>query len=870
MNDAERWIRVKEIFDATLERPPSERSAFLREDCGDNDLLRTTVQSLLTAHDQSHEFFQQPAVHVLEEWGRMEPGDQVGPYKVIEFLGSGGMGEVYRARDVTLGREIALKILPPFFAGDPDRLVRFEREARLLAALNHPHVGAIYGFEEAHGTRALALELVDGATLADRLSSGALRIEDALTIARQIADALGAAHAKRIVHRDLKPANIKITPEGVVKVLDFGLAKAHVEESSGSDLSQGIILGTAAYMSPEQARAKPVDERTDIWAFGCVLYEMLAGHTPFGGETVSDTIAAILTREPDWRALPESTPERVRDLLRRCLEKDMGRRLRDISTARTEIEEIRLGSQINHAAQREPSGRRPRARVAFLALVTIFGLLGVWRFGSRTDESGARRDITTPPRIQSLVVLPLENLSGDPSQEYFADGMTEELTTRLSKIGGLTVISRGTAMQFKGMRKPIPEIAKHLGVQVVVAGSVAQSIDRVRITVQLIDATDRNLWAERYDRPNTDLLAIQAEVASAIAREIRTTVSPQDQKRLAAWRAVAPEAYESYLRGKFYAGRRSKEDNLQQIGFFERAIAADPQFAAARAELGRAYAQRFFFYSPSEVQLQERAFVEIERALAIDPDLAVAHEAKGELLWQPWNRFPHDRAIAEYRRAIELNPSADEARHLLGTVYLHVGLLDEGLREIQEAIRINPDNRLNRFREGVAYLYLGQYSTALDIFSKTPPDLTPFGLANGLGETLFHLGRREEAAATLVGYLAKNPTDPGGLATGIQAMLEADAGRVSRVEELIAISEEKAKGVGHAHHTMYHIARAYALLRRPSDAVTWLRRSADDGFPCYTLFANDPAFDRIRANRTFQEFLAQQRKTWEGFKKLAG
>jgi serine/threonine protein kinase/Tol biopolymer transport system component len=346
--DPERRRRVEEVCDAALDHDGRERAAFVAAACAGDELLRHEVEALLAHAQTAERFLAAPmgelAAHVLADEGASLVGRQIGLYEILSLLGAGGMGQVYRARDSKLGRDVAIKVLPPLFTADPERLARFEREARVLATLNHPHIGAIYGVEENKGGRALVLELVDGSTLAERLASGPLPIREALTVARQIANGLDAAHQKGIVHRDLKPGNVKITPEGTVKVLDFGLALVSTRDGSARDLSksptvtiggtrEGVILGTAAYMSPEQARGKAVDKRADIWAFGCVVYEMLTGRAAFAGETLSDTIAVILERGPDWSALPEKTSPAIRHLLSRCLEKDPQHRLRDIGDA---------------------------------------------------------------------------------------------------------------------------------------------------------------------------------------------------------------------------------------------------------------------------------------------------------------------------------------------------------------------------------------------------------------------------------------------------------------------------------------------------------------------------------------------------------
>jgi serine/threonine-protein kinase len=413
----DRWQHVERLFHDALARDESERSSFLREACRGDEPLRCDVESLLMFESDAQAFMQASAFEVAPSLIQPETttplvGQRLGPYEIGALLGAGGMGDVYRARDTTLGRDVAIKILPDVFTADANRRARFEREARLLATLNHPHIGAIYGFEQREGISGLVLELVEGQTLAERLRAGPLPVREALTIARQIADALDAAHEKGIVHRDLKPSNITITADGVVKVLDFGLAKASTGESArdvplspavpADDTLEGLILGTAAYMSPEQARGKRVDKRTDIWAFGCVLYEMLTGRKAFSGETVSDTIAAILERDPDWSALPETTPSTLRRLLQHCLEKDPRRRLRDVGDAQGELDD--------HADAPVPSSRPARAlRMALWtgSALLVGGLivgLGI-RFVPRAATNEVMRFTVTPPDNAQLAFM---------------------------------------------------------------------------------------------------------------------------------------------------------------------------------------------------------------------------------------------------------------------------------------------------------------------------------------------------------------------------------------------------------------------------------------------------------------------------------
>jgi serine/threonine protein kinase len=408
MMTPERWATVERLYHEAVTRGASERAAFLAEGCAGDDALRREVESLLE-HDGSAAFLSTPAavqaVQVVPSNSSLI-GQAVGSYVISARLGAGGMGEVYRARDQKLGRDVAIKILPAAFTSDAERLARFAREARVVGALNHPHIGAIYGVEDASPVRALVLELVDGPTLADRIERGRIPVAEALTIARQIADALEAAHEKGIVHRDLKPANIKITREGVVKVLDFGLAKASGGTSPDPSQSptitvagtrEGVILGTAAYMSPEQARGQTVDKRTDVWAFGCVFYEMLTGRAAFSGSTVSDTLAAILDREPDWTALPNATPAAIHRLLHRCLEKDSMRRLHDIADARIEVDDALRHDQ----SDRGPTSGRPLKTIGIAVAVVTLAVLGAWAVSGlrRGEISGPvlRLQINPPP-----------------------------------------------------------------------------------------------------------------------------------------------------------------------------------------------------------------------------------------------------------------------------------------------------------------------------------------------------------------------------------------------------------------------------------------------------------------------------------------
>ncbi len=638
----------------------------------------------------------------------LSAGSRLGPYEILAPLGAGGMGEVYHARDTRLQREVAIKVLPEAVAGDRERLARFRREAQVLALLNHQRIASIYGLEEAGGVEALVLELVEGETLAERIAPGAISPEEASLIALQIAEGLEYAHERGIVHRDLKPANVKLTPEGNVKVLDFGLAKAMEIERPASDLSRsptvtagtgtGVILGTAAYMSPEQARGKSVDKRADIWAFGCVLYEMLAGRRAFEGQNVTDTLASLVRDEPDWKALPRNAPPALRRLLERCLTKEATRRLQAIGEARIELEEQASAQRVRPptGALRTVALRPSPGWVISLALgLTLVVGAVVWYRSARLKAGGGSAPSegasALAPGERSVAVLPLRNLSGDPGNDYFSDGVSEEILNALTRLPGLKVIGRTSSFRFRGPDVDAGAVGKDLQVGAILAGSVQRAGDAVRITAELVDTrTGYQLWSQKYDRKLQNVFELEDEISRAIAEALRVELTGGAARPLVSAATSSPEAHNLVLQANALA-RRSDEASLNDaVRLYREALALDPRYAAAWSGMVDAYGWLADAYrAPWEVVPLAREAA--ERAIAIDESLAVGHQGLGivNLDWD-WN-FPAARK--ELERALALHPGVGFTHAWYGIL---LGAVDGDLArsrvELEKAAALDPLN----------------------------------------------------------------------------------------------------------------------------------------------------------------------------------
>ncbi len=656
-------------------------------------------------------------------------GRTLSHYRILDKLGEGGMGVVYLAEDTRLQRKVALKFVPPEMAHDRELLRRFEREAKAVAALNHPNIVTLYSVEEADGLRFLTMEHVEGKTLEQMIPAGGLDTRELLKLAVPMAEALAAAHARGITHRDFKPGNIMVTPEGRVKVLDFGLAKLLHSDVDATQLHglprdtltrEGRIIGTLAYMAPEQLQGRVPDARVDVFALGVVLYEMATGVCPFHGSNPADLISAVLRDQPAAmrRLKPDLLPG-LNEIVLRCLQKAPEARFQSAAEARDALasavqrlttEEVLRGRGFSVPL---PGSRASRWIGAAVALVLLAAVVGAWyRRGWPANHGPEEPDAATraaPILVQpALVVLPLASFSGEP--EYFVDGMTDGLISSLAKIKALRVISRQSAMHYKGSRKRVPEIASDLGVDYVVEGSAERNGDRVSLRAQLIrPQPEATLWSDTLERAFAETSALHNEAAMAIALAAGIVLSPAEETRMAATGRVDPEAYQAYLQGRFYGNRFNKEAREEARHFYEQAIAKDPSYAPAHAGLADTLIWLVAFDRSSSALLP-RARAAAQQAIALDESIAEGHAALGEMALDRWQWAEAER---EFRRAVDLDPSSATARSKYWMLLACQRRFADARTQVERAVKLNPVSAPIRAQLGMEYTFEKRYDEAI-------------------------------------------------------------------------------------------------------------------------------------------------------------
>nr|MDQ5872187.1 protein kinase [Acidobacteriota bacterium] len=606
----------------------------------------------------------------------LSAGTRLGPYEILAPLGAGGMGEVYRARDAKLDRDVAIKVLPQSVAADPDTLARFEREAKAVAALSHPNILSIFDFGAQEGISYAVMELLEGETLRGKLDAGPITQKQAVDYALQVAKGLAAAHEKGIVHRDLKPENLFVSRDGHVKILDFGLAKRVEAVAPGKETSAptnsghtepGTVMGTAGYMSPEQVKGFAVDHRSDIFSFGTILYELLSGKKAFKRETSAETMAAILRDEPP--ELSESgrniSPALDR-IVQHCLEKDRDHRFqsaRDIAFALSETSGPAAASGAQ-AARKRPR----RGRLAIGLGVVALAAAALWLRPGKT--------------IDSLAVLPFVNAGGDPNAEYLSDGITESLINSVSQIPGIRVVSRASAFHYKGKDVGARAVGRELGVRAVLTGRIVQRGDALSIRAELVDARDdTHLWGEEYNRRLSDILAVQEEIARDISGKLRQRLTGEEKKRLTKLYTENAEAYGLYLKGRYHWNKRTGEDIQKGIGYFQQAIEKDPTYALAYAGLADSYAILYQYAGLPSSETFPKAKAAASKALEIDDSLAQAHATLASV--HQHSDWDFSAAEKEYRRAIELDPKYPTAHHWYSLFLSELGRHEPAIAEAE-------------------------------------------------------------------------------------------------------------------------------------------------------------------------------------------
>jgi len=778
-------------------------------------------------------------------------GIKIAHYHILARLGAGGMGVVFKAHDEQLDRDVAFKLLPDELVRSEEARQRLLREARTASRLSHPHICHVYEAGEADSHVYIAMELLDGRALSESIPPEGYPLETIVRIGGQIAEALSHAHRNGVIHRDLKSNNVIITPEGRAVVLDFGLAKREQAEEQGSSQSlriaptaTGVVMGTPAYLSPEVLQGERATAQSDIWALGVVLYDMASGELPFKGRSMAEMGSAILKDAP--APLPDRVHSGLRAMIQRCLAKEPSQRYKLASEVQAALQVLQPGS--------DSIGRRPRrdwGRLGIYAASVAATVVTMFLLAEVIRHPGGIGGLSSGGPIRSLAVLPLANLSGDPQQEYFADGLTDELIADLASIKSLKVISRTSAMRYKGASKPLPEIARELGVDGIVEGSVLRSNDHVRIKVQLIDAAkDRHLWTQTYDRDTRDVLAMQSEVGRDIAERIDVELTPGEQERVRSPHPVNPQAQELYLRGRYYWNKRDKNALVQALDHFDRAVRMDSTYAVAYAGLADTYVLMPVYADTSPQESYPKARAAALRALKIDEHLAEAHASLGRVkLFYDWD---WTGAETEFRRAIELKPSLSTAHHWYSICLRDVGRLEEALAEAKRALELDPVSLIINTNLGDTFFYAGQFDQAIVQHRKT------LLLDAGFGAAHLYLGRALEQKGMLQAAVAEFQKARSLMGKGSYAMADlargyALAGKRAEAEGLLSeLLERSKRGPG----LETDIALVHLALGDRDQAFQYLEQAYKERSGLNDLEV-DPRFRSLHGDPRFQDLLVR-------------
>jgi serine/threonine protein kinase/tetratricopeptide (TPR) repeat protein len=803
---------IEEIFHAALDQEPDQVGAFLEVACEGDELLRGKVEALLASDQRAGGFIETSAVGLAANIiQNVQPdllvGRTIGHYKISERIGTGGMGEVYLATDITAGRKAALKLLPTRFTADGERLKRFQQEARAVVGLNHPNIVTVYEIGEDHSTHYIASELIEGETLRQRLARGPMRTDEAVDVAIQVASALAAAHEAGIVHRDIKPENIMVRPDGYVKVLDFGIAKLAEQEVPVTmpekeamllvETNLGSILGTVRYMSPEQALGAPVDKRTDIWSLGVVLYEMVAGRAPFSGDTPQEVMNSILTAEPPPLTNHfAQTPGELQQIVSTALCKDREERYQSAHEILEGLKSLRREMEFKERSSAAPWWLRwTRSRTALVLVLLVAALaLSLPFFWHRNPPSA-------PIPEKSIAVLPFENFSDNKENSYFAAGIQDDVLTSLAQIHDLKVISRTSVIAYqKPGGRNMREISHALGVANVLEGSVRRTGNRVLVNVQLIDArNDRHIWAERYDRAVADSIGLQGELATQIAAALKAKLAPEEKARLDARPTANSEAYVLYLTAL------GTQDDIEAEKLYMQATALDPGFALAYARASLLNSGIGSMMPPDHGARKAKARAQAEEALRLSPTLGEAHMALGLCLY--WGEKKYDAALKEFEVAAATSPNNAEIYEYIGGIYRRQGRWREAVASIERGLSLDPRNRKIVVRAALNHLFLRDWPVAAAGFTRAL-EISPDSVSPRISLAYLEVYRNGNPAAARNILAALDPHSIVALVRWDLAMLVRD---YATAEKIVTHSPlEGLLKIGYAPKTFYQGSTALA------------------------------------------------------------